>query len=274
MTLILMFSQNPVLLIIGAVGAFAYFLMRNEENTLSSHLIYLALFAVLAIINPLTSHNGKTVLFVINDSPITLEATLYGIVNAGIIVTVLYIFRLFGSIMTRDKLLYVFGKLSPRLALVLSMSLRYVALFKDRARRISESQRALGLYKDENIIDRIKCDLRVFSILITWALENGITTADSMSARAYGKHKRTYYSIFGFSFYDATVLVITVVCTALTVLGMALGALDFVFYPSIKLAEPTALSIASYTAYGILAMLPTITEMEERLKWKYLQSRT
>lgn len=273
MIFVLMFSQNPVLLIIGAVGAFMYFILRSKESKFSSHMLYLALFAILTVINPLTSHNGMTVLFVINDSPITLEATVYGAVNAGIVVTVLYLFRSFGSIMTRDKLLYVFGKLSPRLALVLSMSLRYVTLFKNRARRISESQRALGLYKDENIIDKIKGDLRVFSILITWALENGITTADSMSARAYGKHKRTYYSIFGFSFYDATILGITVVCTALTLLGMATGALDFVFYPSIKLAAQTPVSVISYAAYGILAMLPTITETEEKLKWKYLQSR-
>lgn len=273
MTLVLMFSQNPILLLIGGIGALAYFLMRDKGNTLSSHIFYLALFAALTVINPLTSHNGKTVMFVINDSPVTLEATVYGAVNAGIIVTVLYLFRSFSSIMTRDKLLYVFGKLSPRLSLVLSMALRYVPLFGERARRISESQRAIGLYRDENVIDKIKSDLRVFSILITWALENGITTADSMSARAYGKHKRTYYSIFGFHLCDGLMLGIIISCTALTVLGMALGALDFTFYPSIRSADPTPLSITAYAAYGILAILPTITETEERLKWKYLQSR-
>lgn len=273
MMIILMFSQNPVLLLIGAIGALTYFLLRNKENTLLSHLFYIVLFALLSIINPLTSHNGKTVLFVINNSPITLEATIYGAVNAGIIVTVLYLFRSFSDIMTRDKLLYVFGKLSPKLALVLSMALRYVALFKDRARHISESQRAIGLYKDENVIDKIKSDLRVFSILITWALENGITTADSMSARAYGKHKRTYYSIFGFCLCDGIMLGIILSCTTLTLLGMSLGALNFTFYPNIVSADPTPLSTAAYIAYGILAILPTITETEERLKWKYLQSK-
>lgn len=273
MNLVLMFSQDPVLLLIGAIGALTYFLLRNKENTLSSHLFYLALFAVLTVINPLVSHNGKTVMFVINDSPITLEATVYGAVNAGIIVTVLYLFRSFSSIMTRDKLLYVFGKLSPRLALVLSMALRYVALFREKAHRISESQTALGLYKNDNIIDKTKSDLRVFSILITWALENGITTADSMSARAYGKHRRTYYSIFGFRLCDGIMLGIILLCTSLTLIGMALGALDFAFYPSIVSADPTALSVIAYTSYAILAILPTITETEERLKWKYLQSK-
>jgi energy-coupling factor transport system permease protein len=219
------------------------------------------------------SHNGKTVLFVINDSPITLEALVYGAVSAGILITVLCLFRIFSEIMTRDKLLYVFGSLSPKLALILSMGLRYVSLFRERARKISESLLALGLYKEENIFDKIKSDLRVFSILITWALENGITTADSMSARGYGKRRRTYFSLFKFRKSDALLLILTILCSALTLIGMAMGTLDFIFYPTLKFVNLAPLGVAAYTAYGLLSVLPIILETEERLRWKYLQSK-
>ena len=144
---ILMFSQNPILLAVGFVGALSYALARNERPSARMHVFCALLFLLLALINPLLSHNGKTVLFVVNDSPITLEATVYGAVSAGILVAVLYLFDSLTRILTRDKLLYVFGSLSPKLALILSMGLRYVALLRDRAGKITESQRALGLYK-------------------------------------------------------------------------------------------------------------------------------
>jgi energy-coupling factor transport system permease protein len=221
-----MFSQNPILLLLGFLGSFFYTLIRSRRIP----VFYLFLFILLTLANPLMSHNGKTVLFVINDSPITLEALVYGAVSAGILITVLCLFRIFSEIMTRDKLLYVFGSLSPKLALILSMGLRYVPLFRERARKLSESQLALGLYKEENIFDKIKSDLRVFSILITWALENGITTADSMSARGYGKRRRTYFSLLKFRKSDALLLILTILCSALTLIGMAMGTLDFIFY--------------------------------------------
>lgn len=266
---ILMFSQNPILLLLGFLGSFFYTLIRSRRIP----VFYLFLFILLTLANPLMSHNGKTVLFVINDSPITLEALVYGAVSAGILITVLCLFRIFSEIMTRDKLLYVFGSLSPKLALILSMGLRYVPLFRERAKKISESQLALGLYKEENIFDKIKSDLRVFSILITWALENGITTADSMSARGYGKRRRTYFSLFKFRKSDALLLILTILCSALTLIGMAMGTLDFIFYPTLKFGNLTPLGIAAYTAYGLLSVLPIILETEERLRWKYLQSK-
>ena len=231
------------------------------------------MFLILTVINPLFSHNGKTVLFVINDSPVTLESLIYGAVSAGALVAVLYLFRTFTELMTRDKLLYVFGSFSPKTALVLSMGLRYIPLFKDRARKISDSQRALGLYKEDNIFDKVKSDMRVFSILITWALENGITTADSMSARGYGKRRRTYFTLFRFGKNDALMLILILLLTSFMVVVMLSGALDFTFYPLVAFENPTPLSLSAYTAYGILSALPIIIETEERLRWKFLQSK-
>lgn len=270
---ILMFSQSPVLLVFGFAGAFAYSLIYSNQTRIRTHLFYLLLFTVLTAVNPLFSHNGKTVLFVINNAPFTLEALVYGAVSAGGIITVLYLFSSFSEIMTRDKLLYTFGALSPKAALVLSMGLRYVTLLSDRAKIISDSQKALGLYKEDNIFDKIKGDLRVFSILITWALENGITTADSMAARGYGQGKRTYFTLFKFRKNDVFVLLFTLVCDALTVISISYGALGCTFYPSFEMHGITPLGIIGATAYGALAVLPIITEIKEGIKWKCLRSK-
>lgn len=267
-----MFCMNPFLLLLSLIGAFVYFITINKNGN-SSHGFYLLLFAVMALINPMVSHNGVTVLFVFNDSPITMEAIIYGITASAMIIAVLYWFRSFTLIMTSDKLLYIFGKLSPRLALILSMAIRYVPLFTRQAKKINQSQTALGLYREDNVIDRIKGRTRVFSILITWALEGGIITADSMTARGYGNTKRSHFSIFKFQRSDLYLLLSVTLLSALTCISISQGAMSFIFYPAIEISEFSALSLAGYISYGILVLLPTILEAEEKIKWKYLISR-
>lgn len=270
---IAMLCMNPLLLSLSLIGALSYYLSRNGSRGARFHLAALALFAVTALINPLVSHNGVTVLFVMNDNPVTLEATLYGIVAAEMIIAVFYWFALFTQIMTSDKLLYLFGKLSPKLSLVLSMGLRYVPLFGRQAKKINNAQRAMGLYKEDNVVDSSRGRIRVFSVLVTWALENGIVTADSMTARGYGLKKRRHFSIFKLRVSDAIILSLTLALATLTCACLALGKLDFEFYPYVKHAPLTWVSVIGYISYGALALLPTFSELEEKLKWKYLKSK-
>lgn len=270
---IVMFCRNPVLLLASLFGALLYYFMRNKLHNAKTHLFSLGLFLVMILINPLVSHNGVTVLFLINHNPITLEATVYGIASGMMVLAVLYWFSSFTQLMTSDKLLYLFGKLSPKLALVLSMGLRYVPLFSKQTVKINQTQTALGLYKDDNIIDRYKGGLRVFSVMITWALENGIITADSMTARGYGIGKRSNFSIFRFRRADVILLSIASVLFVLTLISIGSGALDFAYYPAMQSTDLSSTALLGYISYGILTLLPTIIEAKETFKWKYLQSK-
>ena len=268
-----MFCMNPILLCFSLFGSILFFLFRNGRKHIKSHFGFLCLFLIMAIINPLFSHNGATVLFVINDSPITLEALLYGFVAAAMILAVLYWFRSFTQVMTSDKLLYVFGKLSPKLSLILSMGLRYVPLFNRQTKKINATQTALGLYKEDNIIDRVKGGTRVFSVLLTWALEKGIITADSMAARGYGIGKRTHFSVFRLCMADVILLPMTLVLGIITCISLGTNALDITFYPKIKISALTPVSVLGLIAYGTLTMLPIILELTEKIKWNCLKSK-
>ena len=268
-----MFFMNPIIVALSLLGAVTFFLIRNGSAHMRSHLALFALFAITALINPIFSHNGITVLFVVNDTPITFEAVLYGVAAAAMIVSTLYWFRSLTQLLTTDKLLYLFGKLSPKLSLILSMALRYVPLFGRQAKKVKQTQTVMGLYKDGNVIDRIRGDIRVFSVMVTWALENGIVTADSMTARGYGTGKRTHFSIFKMRRGDIVLICVILALFALTCVCAALGAHDFTFYPEAKIADITPLSLVGYISYGILVFLPTFTEAEDKLKWKYLKSK-
>jgi len=225
------------------------------------------------VINPIISHKGVTVLFVVNDSPITLESFIYGCMTAGTVIAVLCLFRSFTRIMTSDKLLSVFSFLSPKLALVLSMAIRYIPLFGRQAKKIEYSQKALGIYKDENVIDRVRAKVRIFSALITWALECGIITANSMSARGYGSGKRSSYVVYKNDARDIAFIAITLCLLAVEIAAALNGATGISYYPNFVMTPPGALTYAAYASYAILSLMPIIFEIREDIRWKYLESK-
>ena len=265
-----MFTMDPVVLLISLIGALVSLAVTGLMRQWRMHLYSLALFAVMALVNPLISHNGVTVLFVMNHNPVTLEALLYGVAAGGMIVTVMTWFRAFTAVMTSDKLLYIFGALSPKLALMLSMALRYVPLFGQQVRKVQMSQQALGLYKEDNLIDRMRGGMRVFSVMVTWTLENGIITADSMTARGYGVGKRSRFTIFRWTRDDVLLLISTLLLTACAVWGMS--GRTVTYYPAVAFTPVTARVLAGYIAYGCLTWLPAIITGKEAVKWHCLRS--
>lgn len=268
-----MFLMNPVILVISLVGALSYYLLRNPDTRLKEHAPYLLLFGLSVLLNPIFSHAGSSVLFVLNDNPVTLEAVLYGLVLGLMLLSALYWFRSFQQIMTGDKLLYVFGSALPKLTLILSIALRYIPLLRQQAKRVRDAQRALGLFRDENLIDRIRGELRIFSVLVSWALENGVITADSMSARGYGIGRRTRFALFHFRLRDALACGLCALLSGIAIWAAASGSLTCSYYPRFAMPEPTPLAIAGTTAYGLLSLLPVIMEVEEMIRWKYLKSK-
>lgn len=266
-----MFSMDAVLLGLSLLGALICLGALGGMRPWRSHLYALVLFAGMALVNPLVSHRGVTVLFVLNRNPVTLEAVIYGMAAGCMVLAVLYWFRAFTRVMTSEKLLCVFGTLSPKLALLLSMALRYVPLFARQAAQVEQSQRAMGLYREENLIDRIRGGLRIFSVMVTWTLENGIITADSMTARGYGIGRRSRYTVFRWRRGDVLLLGATLALTALTLFGLADA--DTVYYPAFRMTPLTARTLLGYASYGLLTLLPALITGKEALKWHCLRSR-
>ena len=90
-----MFIMHPVIITLSLVGAVTLYITIDKKRKAGLHVSFFLLFLILAVINPIWYHNGVTVLFVVNDSPITLEALLYGVFAAAMIISVLYRFRTF-----------------------------------------------------------------------------------------------------------------------------------------------------------------------------------
>jgi energy-coupling factor transport system permease protein len=265
-----MFFANGYIYIISLIGSLSYYFYKNKSNSISVHIFSFFLFLAITLINPIVSHNGKTVLLVVYNQPITLEAIIYGIASACMVVSILYWFKTFSHIMTSDKVIYTFGKVSSKLALIISMALRYIPLFKQQASKINKTQKALGAYREDNIIDTIKMKIKVFSVLITWTLENGIVTANSMDARGYGVCKRKAYSDYRVKFADIVFLIISFLLFCISAISM--HNVNQNFYPEFILINNN-ISKIGYVSYSCLALLPLLIQVKEIIKWKYSEQK-
>lgn len=272
--LVAMFISNPVLQTEALAGGilFCTVIHRKRENV-GNLVFYIPLFLMIAITNPLFSHNGVTPLFFLNGNPVTLEAFVYGISIAVMLIGVILWCKCYSEIMTSDKFLYLFGKAIPKLSLVLSMALRFIPMFKRQMHRVNRAQKAMGLYSSKSFTDKIRSHMRVFMAMISWSLENSIETSASMKARGYGLKGRTNFSLFHFYSGDAILLATCVLMLGITVSGVAMNETVFYYYPRISGLDLSAYAIVVYTAFGILSFIPFITEVKEALVWKYYISK-
>lgn len=270
-----MFFMHPIYLCLTLFVATALNFLVKRSRFLKEWKLYVPMFFLMAIINPLISHNGELVLFYMNGNAITVEAIVYGIAIAMMIIAVMLWFSSYNEVMTSDKFLYLFSKLSPALALTVSISMRLVPRFTHQLAQIANAQKTIGMdYRTGSLIHRIKSIARIISVLITWALDNAIDTADSMKARGYGIKKRSTFSIFTFTRRDARLLVCIAFLIFINIGAVLYGATTFYFYPTFSTLQLEKVSLVFYCSYFMLLAIPLAIEMKESLKWRSLKSST
>jgi len=265
-----MFTMHPVLLLLSLLGAISFFTVLCGPKALFKNLLYyIPLFLLIAAVNPLFSHNGETPLFFLNGQAITREAIFYGLAIAGMLVAIMFWFKCYNQIMTSDKFIYLFGRAVPKLALIMSMALRFVPLFIAQIKRIHSVQKTMGLYTTKSLTDRAAGSIRVFFAILQWSLENAVETADSMKARGYGLKGRTNFSLFRFRPRDGVLLVLIGSLAATLAAALLTGHAAFAFYPAVTPLPATPL----YIPMAALVLLPLLVEVKETIKWKYLRAK-
>lgn len=269
-----MFCVNPLIQATALITAFCFLCTQQRlKQNLSDLVFYIFLFILIAITNPIFSHNGETVLFFLNDNAITLEAIFCGASISCAIICVIIWCKCLGNVLSSDKIVYLFGRATPKTALIISMALRFIPLFKEQLKRVKTVQKTMGLYNGSSIPDKLMSTLKIMSSMVTWSLENAVELSSSMKARGYGQKNRTSFSLYKFTVSDAVFTLITAVLFILTVISVANGSLSFSYYPYISKISLSASAVISYTAYFMLCIIPFIFELKEAVKWKYYLCR-
>ena len=266
-----MFFMHPIFLIISLTSAFIYSVVLKGRRALKFNILYmLPLMLITALINPAFNHEGVTILFYLKGgNPITLESIVYGMVAATMFISVIVWFSCYNEIMTSDKFIYLWGRIIPSLSLIFSMVLRFVPKYKAQIKVISNAQKAIGRDVTKgNIIRRARNGIKILSIMVTWALENAIETADSMKARGYGLKGRTSFSNFKFSKRDKIVLFLMIVLSLIVIIGVLMQVNRIRYFPRIKIARNTIFTIIVDISYFLFCVMPIILTVIDEIRWK------
>lgn len=267
-----MVFMHPVSLCISLAGALGYsiYLKGWKRGSLP---VLLPMILMAAILNPAFNHEGMTILtYLPSGNPLTLESIAYGIAAGGMLAAVILWFSCYTEVMTSDKFVYLFGRILPALSLLLSMTLRFVPRFKAQFQVVREAQKCVGRdISNGSILSRVKHMVTIFSIMVTWALENAIETADSMKSRGYGLPGRTAFSVYRFQERDKIALLWMLFCGCYIGCGAFLGGLKWRYFPTIQGVALTPWTVSLHLVYLALCYTPVALDRREDWKWKYLK---
>lgn len=255
--------QHPIFLVISFSCAFLYSIKRNGWKALLFNIAVLPFVVAFALYYSSYTHFGVTVLeqnFIGNN--MTLEALVYGFVLGLTAAGVCIWFSCVYSVFTTDKVVYLFGKVSPRLSLFLAILLRMVPRIKKEAKRINTAQRGIGRGVNQgNIFQWLRNCVRIFSMLITWTIESLSTASESMRSRGSSLRGRKAFSIYRFDNRDRAYVIGVFACLTITLMGVMLKQMDMQYDPRIVFPAITPLSWMFFAGYGVLCLMPLALEL-------------
>lgn len=254
---------HPVFLGVAYLCAFAYSVRRRGRRAAIFNLCLIPAGLLFALYYSTYHHFGVTVLgknFVGND--LTVESFVFGLVLwARVSILAMWLEAMF-RVVSADKVVYLFGRVSPRLSLFLTILLRFLPRISLEARRIDLAQRGIGRGAGQgNFFRRCVNCLRIFSMLITWMISALALESDSMRSRGSLLRGRTAFSIYRFDNRDRAFTVALCALMTLTAMAAILGAGKMWYNPRILWKPLTGLSAATALGYATLCLLPLTMEL-------------
>lgn len=268
-----MYATNLVITGISLLSSLTTFLLLHRGEKKGKYLLFYLIIGIIIIVtNPLFGQNGETVLFNIGKYKYTLESLVYGGYASMMIVSILLWFSCYNKIITADKFLYLFGKVAPSTSITLTMGMRFIPEFLKRGKRIRQAQKNIGITSSD-FKGKVVNASKQLSILVSASLENSMEVSNSMKARGYGLNKRTNYSTYKFRCGDFVQLVVQLLYIVIMIMSIIYKYTDFVYYPKLEKIDLGNDRIILYIVTFLFMMLPSIKEIWEDLKWKFLESK-
>lgn len=267
--------HHPVFLAISFACAFLYSVKLNGWKNLLFNLCLIVLALAYAGWYSSYNHFGVTNLQVnYIGNQITLESVVYGLMQGMTVATVIIWFCCIFKLITADKIVYLFGRISPKLSLFLSILLRTIPRIKVRAKRIELSREGIGRgIRQGNLWRKFLHLLSLLSILITWTLEDFVESSNSMKSRGYSLRGRTAFSIYRFDNRDRGLVIAFFWCLTVVLMAVLFNQTTIHFDPVIIMNKITALSYGFYTVYAVFLLLPMVLQMVGEYRFEKLRKQ-
>lgn len=262
--------RHPAAVGIALVSTFSFAVITAGKRAVIFNLRFtLPVFLVTAVLNPLINHEGATVLcYFKNGNPLTLESVIYGIYSGTMLAAVMNIFLSLNEVMTDDKISYLLGNAAPYLALVFSLTLRFIPQFTGYVKEALSAQKALGSSRDTSFFGKMKMSAAVISSAVTRSIEHSAETALSMKGRGFATGKRTYFSLCRFTSKDIAALIFFSVCIVCISVLTVNGALGFTYFPVISKPKTDWKEMTALFLSFALFIFPCFTDIKEEIRWK------
>ncbi|MCM3726906.1 energy-coupling factor transporter transmembrane protein EcfT [Neobacillus cucumis] len=226
-------------------------------------------FLLMVILNPLFNERGRHLLVEINQHRVTLEAVVYGGMNALSIIGVIALFVSYNIIMTPNKLLFIFAKVLPQFAVLLMLTLRFIPLMRRRLEEISVVQKSKGLSVSHGSWRvRAKTGMLYVQTLLTFSLEEAIQTADSMKARGYGQGPRSSYEYFKINKADIIAILYLLSLFGFTIIERFSGFGVLTIYPIMESWHLSLIDRAVLMCYIMFLSFPLLVEAGGMFRWR------
>ena len=170
--------------------------------------------------------------------------------------------------------MYLFGKISPKLSLLLSMVIRFLPQLAGYWHQVRTAQHGLG--KDMNqgsFRQRGRHFIVILSSVIGLSLENAVQLSDTMKSRGYGLFPRTSFSLYRFEIRDAVLLTYIWLCGGCIAVAFLTEQLDFYYFPAMTPLTFQLSDVWYYTPFFLLYGLPLFLLGKEVITWRALRSR-
>ena len=266
-----MYLKHPVFLFTALLIMIIVILLHRGSDALKKWAPYFILFgSIMILLNPFLVSRGTNILFYFRGKQVTLEATVYGIVMSLSIIAILLMFVFFNMVLNGNKFIFILGRILPKTAFLIMLSVRFIPLLRERFDEIESAQRVKGTsIRSGSIINRIKSGMLFIQILLSWSLEGAIVTSDGMKARGYGTGKRSSYIPYrmqGRDWFSISIL------TLLFVVCLFFGSLGYgkiVIYPELGTLRFYLFDWVVYICMILLLAFPIMIEGREKFRWTF-----
>lgn len=267
----LLFKHPLYLSTLFIISLLMVFFFRQVNILKSQVKFYLFMASIIIILNPLFVGKGSTILFYIGYHNITLESLIYGILFSISLLSVLFFFISYNVIISSQKFLYLFSNIIPSISFIISVTMRFIPLFKRRISEIIDVQNTLKpLSSTSSMRAKLKEGMETLNTLVNWTLEESLENATSMRARGYGLFKRTSGISYSFDKRDSYILLSMLFTFIPTLVGYFVGYGQYQIYPSLGSLDLSLFQIIHYICFVIFSLLPIIIEVREYLRWQFI----
>jgi energy-coupling factor transport system permease protein len=242
-----LYQHPPTLLAAGAGIYLAAALAGVTRQVRRATLVGLPIAIVIALVNPLVSSNGNSVVLRLGELfghrfDVTSEAILFGLVAGLRVLVLIAAFGLFNAVVDPDELMRALRRFSYRSALTASLATRLVPVLARDAMRMNEAARCRAKPAPRTMVARAA---------LASALDRAVDVAAALELRGYGSALRPARFPRPWSRHDIRTAAAAVLLAALVVAMRIAGVGAFEPYPSPAMSSGPAdlvLALALVTA--------------------------